>query len=777
MPPGQIDFAQLAQAALSAAKRLVEQWLPDGHREGHEWKARNPTRNDRRIGSFSINLATGAWADFADDAARGGDLVSLYAYLFTGRDQGKAAKELAASLGVDAQPLSEAPASRRAANEGRKRSPTWTPIVPVPEDADPAPVAHPFRGRPERTWAYRNADGRLLGYVYRFRTSDGGKDLIPLVYAASGGQREWRWQQWAQPRPLYGLEHLRADGPVLVVEGEKCVDAAREAIGAAISVVTWPGGGKAVERADWSPLAGRDVVIWPDADAQRDKVSGSVLPEQRQPGMQAASKVAIILGARGARVRLVDIPAPGVKPDGWDVADMVAEGADADQVLAFARRQRQPDAPTRAAQAKGQSAGGEHVEDISERLLVKRGDVQACLANVVAILSGDQRWQGVVAEDQFAVRVVKRRPVPGTDEADLGEWTDIDTSRTIIWLTEHYRVAPSQEIVDRAIDVVARANGYHPVREWLDGLQWDGLDRLDYWLSDFLGVPRTDYARRVGRWFLIAMVARVRSPGAKFDYCLVLEGAQGRRKSSALRALAGEWFSDTELDLTNKDSLSVIRGKWLHEFGELGSIARAESTRQKSFLSRQIDEFRPAYARREIRCPRQLVFAGTTNEWQWQKDPTGGRRFWPVEVVDDIEVDELASVRDQLFAEAQHRWAQGERYWPSSDEQRQLFDPEQLRRESEDPFFDALHGWIEVLNKPEFTLAEAMTEALKLDAGRMTRDVTTRVGMLLKKLGCARLERRNGVSRFVYALPGWSRYMRAQQVSTAEDRDGHALPV
>lgn len=242
-----LDFKVVAEAALAASDRLVPQWLPDGHRAGHEWKARNPRRDDRRIGSFSVNLTTGQWGDFATDDT-GGDLVSLYAYLFTAGDQGEAAKKLAADLRIDA--LTE---SAPAQQTKSKRKPAWDPVVPVPESATPAPIAHPYRGRPKLTWAYRDRDGRLLGYVYRFETSDGGKELIPLVWARNveTGKHEWRWQQWARPRPLYGMEHWVAGRPVLVVEGEKCVDAARSVLGDRFNIVTWPGGGKAVHLADW----------------------------------------------------------------------------------------------------------------------------------------------------------------------------------------------------------------------------------------------------------------------------------------------------------------------------------------------------------------------------------------------------------------------------------------------------------------------------------------------------------------------------------------------
>jgi predicted P-loop ATPase len=271
------------------------------------------------------------------------------------------------------------------------------------------------------------------------------------------------------------------------------------------------------------------------------------------------------------------------------------------------------------------------------------------------------------------------------------------------------------------------------------------------------------------------MCQRVIHPGVKFDYCLVLEGAQGRGKSTVLRILGGEWFSDIELDLSNKDSMSNIRGKWLHEFGEMGSIARAEASRQKSFLSRQVDEFRPSYGRREIRCPRQLAFAGTTNEWQWNKDATGGRRFWPVAVGDQINTAGVAAIRDQLFAEAMHCALAGERYWPDAEEQRTLFDDEQLAREAPEAFCELLAAWLADERQDigdTFTLADAVVKGLHIEARAITRDIQTRVGIALAKLNCERVEKRTGPSRFVYRRP-----TRKVASSQPEGSDAQAVEV
>ena len=395
-----------------------------------------------------------------------------------------------------------------------------------------------------------------------------------------------------------------------------------------------------------------------------------------------------------------------------------------------------------------------------DRLVYKKGEITPCVANVVELLRHSAVYSSAVGYDEFAMRVVKLAATPDHFAApdEVGEWSDTDDTYCAIWLTQKHGLTAGTGLVNEGVNLVARENAFHPVRRYLQALAWDNEPRLDFWLERYLGVPLSDYSRRVASWYLIGMVKRVLEPGCKFDYCLVLEGSQGLQKSTTFRVLGGDWYSDTELDLHNKDAMSNIRGKWVHEFSEMGSIARAEEMRQKSFLSRQVDEFRPTYGRREIRCPRQLVFGGTTNQWQWNKDPTGGRRFWPIEITQLIDVDGLAAARDQLLAEALVRYRAGERCYPDQVEQREWFDPEQLKREAPESFVEILHRWM-VDSSPfwetrsEFTLSEAIMHGLKIEAAKITRDVQTRAGQALFKLECQKIERRHGPSRFVYKRP------------------------
>jgi putative DNA primase/helicase len=772
---GTIDFKGLAAAALGGAERLLASWLPEGRRDGHEWKALNPMRADHSAGSFSINLVTGAWGDFATDD-KGGDLVSLCAYLFHAGNQIDAAYDVAEQVGVTLPPRkskaakrSSSPVKKQEAAElptPKKPRTPWVPILPAPDSATRVPVAHIKRGKPEQTWCYRDAEGRVLGYVWRFVTSDGGKEILPMNWCRNveTGKEDWRGVSFPDPRPLYGLDRLAAkpDATVLIVEGEKCADAGHAALPELV-VMSWPGGGKAVDKADWSPLAGRKVVIWPDCDAQRDKIKQELLPEEKQPGMKAARRIAEIVHALECPLWLVRIPPPGAVVSGWDIADACAEmpepGAVAELMRARLERFHPADTAPDPAESiyTGDSAGAEvdpqAEHDWKSRLLyTKQGELNVCVMNVHDILMHMQPWQGVIAFDEFAQRTVKLKPPPYYGGA-VGEWEGTDDTRTAMWLSRSWRFAASSGIVAEAIETLAKTNIIHPVRDWLRSRPaWDGTSRVEMWLIDYCGVKDTPYVRRLSRYFLIGMIARVMQPGVKFDYCLVLEGEQGKRKSMVVRVLGGEWHGDTDLDLHNKDSMSALRGKWVYEFSEMGAVTRAEATKQKSFLSRQFDEFRPVYGRREICLARQVVFVGTTNEWEWNKDPTGGRRFWPVDCAGEINIEGLQDAREQLFAEALTLYDAGEQFWPTPDEQKELFNPEQLRRELQESLIDALHDWV-WSQVAVFSVADAVMEGLNLKADKLTRDLQTRVGIALRKLGCERVEKRNGMIRYGYKPP------------------------
>lgn len=411
-----------------------------------------------------------------------------------------------------------------------------------------------------------------------------------------------------------------------------------------------------------------------------------------------------------------------------------------------------------------------------DRLIQKRGELSSCLANAELILSHARAWMDVIAYDEFSERTVFRKPLPFDPNGPAeGEWSDHLDVKATIWMQRTWRVEFSPMTVGKAVESMARDRKYHPVREALAKLApWDGVSRNGDWLSDYLGVVKTEYTQLVGKFFLRGMIKRVMEPGCKFDYALVLEGEQGRGKSTVARLLAWHWFCDTDLDLSNKDSLLALPGHWVYEIAELGSLMKAEERKQKSFLSRQEDEFRPPYGQRLIKVPRQNVFIGTTNEEEYLKDATGGRRFWPIMCGDEFNLDGLRDALPQMYAEALADFHAGEKAYPSPEEQNRLFTPEQAKRGMPEPFEDILLDWVENRVAP-FSMAEAITDGLGLTADKMTPSVVTRLGIVLKKIGCGRKEKRLAADpgdRRLYLSPLMADYYKRGTVY-AKDGGNH----
>lgn len=296
----ELDFDEINAAAISHLESLLVGWFPAGRRDGREFKIGGLNGEPGR--SLSINLDTGVWKDF-ESGAGGSDPMSLLAAI-RGVRMLDAAKELAEQLraGITYQ---EAPS-----DSGRPRSNNdeWTALPHAPATAPTPRIKHKRLGQPVRMWRYLDRDGvTVLGYVARFEFTEDGelkKDVMPISWCRhEDGRESWRMKAFIKPRPLYGLDRLTAqpDAPVLIVEGEKCADI--EVPGWVL--VSWPGGCKAVHLADWSVLAHRRVWVWPDAD---------------EPGMSAARSII----EKCPWVEIINPPEG--KPDGWDIADAVAEG-------------------------------------------------------------------------------------------------------------------------------------------------------------------------------------------------------------------------------------------------------------------------------------------------------------------------------------------------------------------------------------------------------------------------------------------------------------------
>jgi predicted P-loop ATPase len=331
----------------------------------------------------------------------------------------------------------------------------------------------------------------------------------------------------------------------------------------------------------------------------------------------------------------------------------------------------------------------------------EEGRIIPCYENVALYLENSTEWNGVLGYNEFTAGYFVLKPPPAPVTANAGsEIEDHFDTELVRWL-ERRKLMVKPDLVRRVVDLIARRNSYHPVRDYLETLPaWDGVPRISTWLIDYCGVESSNsnpngYAMAVGEKFLISAVKRIMHPGAKCDSMLVLEGRQGIGKSTVPRILAGdEWFSDQLADMGSKDASLQLRGLWIVELSELDVLNRAELARAKAFLTQQIERFRLPYGRRVVQVPRQCVFVGTTNSDSWLKDETGGRRFWPVRC-QRIDVEALRRDRNQLWAEVLHHFRSGATWWLDDAQIVQDAVEEQRKRYQADIWQEQIASWLE----------------------------------------------------------------------------------
>ena len=375
------------------------------------------------------------------------------------------------------------------------------------------------------------------------------------------------------------------------------------------------------------------------------------------------------------------------------------------------------------------------------------------LYNALVAMETDARLIGIVAFNQMLQAEILMA-LPDRGAIEPRPIIDADVGLIQRHLQELGLRRISRETVHQAVEISARKHAFHPVRDYLSGLKWDGKARLATWMSEYLGVKRVDdnpYDERVGMMFLISMVARIFRPGCQADYMVVLEGAQGILKSTACRALGGQWFSDHLPEISaGKDVSQHLRGKWLIEVSEMHAMSRTETTLLKSFISRTTERYRPSYGRKEVIEERQCVFIGTTNRDTYLRDETGGRRFWPM-LTNKIKIAELTANRDQLFAEAVALYRKGTPWWPDQEFERKFAAPEQAARYEADAWEDPVREFLKT--KRRTTVMAVARGCLEFTNDRLGTADQRRITAVLTDLKWHRGKRGNNGERFWVPKP------------------------
>ncbi|WP_051505646.1 VapE domain-containing protein [Mesorhizobium sp. WSM2561] len=350
-----------------------------------------------------------------------------------------------------------------------------------------------------------------------------------------------------------------------------------------------------------------------------------------------------------------------------------------------------------------------------------------------------------VAFDEFTQTVLATHPLPWDKLGSFPrQWTELDTIHCQLSVQALF-VKPGKETVHDAVAIIANKHKRHQVREYLNALQWDGVQRLPQLASRYFGTPDTSYASIIMTKFMIGAVARIMHPGSKMGSVIILEGKQGTGKSKAIAAIAGpDWFTDELPDLHTKDAAIQLAGKWIIEVSELSALKRSDVETIKKFMDRSTDRYRAPYEKIAADHLRQCVFVATTNDENYLKDQTGNRRFWPL-ACGTIDVEAIKRDRDQLWAEALTRYRNGERWWLENDETK-LAEIEQEERRETDPWEDRISAHVAALNGLPTTFAQ-ICFVLNIPFERLNSTVNKRVAQCLKRSGYVRRQVRNGEFR------------------------------
>jgi len=711
----QTDFKELNQILLAQVRDLLPQWLPGGKFIGDEYVCSDITGGSGN--SLSFNTKKGYGADF-ESGEKFGDMISLYATI-NRLSQGEARLSLLDKYDA------VAPAKR-------KPTPSSNPDIGKPPKGATRPsFRHYIFGPATKIWHYMGPDSETYFYVARYDKA-GKKHFVPWSWDFK--KKMWANKHFPKPRPLYNLPDFKKKPtkPILIVEGEKAADAAMITVGDRYVVTTWPCGSNSWQYADWDPCNGRDILFWPDAD---------------EAGIKCGKQISTLLLKIAKEVKLLDVS--DIKEKGWDAADAKFEFSDfvqwakkrvdvivsdkQAQVLHIVKAPPEIPPPMPLDLDKfdiGSDEPDPHLVqkqlDRTERLRLEvnsNGTPISNIDNVLRVLHADTA-EPFVWFDTFHSKLFTNFCKDG-----IKEWSDSDEINLTTYFQRELGMRTLKEtVLHSGIISYAYAHKKNEVHDYINSLSWDKVPRIKRFFHDYVGTDNSLYIQGASMNFWISLVARAFVPGCKVDTMIILEGEQGTLKSTLLSAIGGKWFGELNENIQTKDFFLALQGKLLIEISELDAFSKAEVSAIKKVISTCTDRFRVPFGRNTQDYPRQCVFAGSTNENAYLRDPTGARRFWPIKI-GDIKIDLVLRDRDQFFAEAAHYFHGGSKWWEMPDEVKAI----QASRRQADAWEPTILPWLE--GRKIVTITEVLTDCLGVEIPQFDTMKQRRVGSVLRANG------------------------------------------
>jgi predicted P-loop ATPase len=478
---------------------------------------------------------------------------------------------------------------------------------------------------------------------------------------------------------------------------------------------------------DLSPLKNRDVLLWPTADDD-----GSIyMATLGRHIYDIAKRVRVLMPQRS---------------DGWNIAAAVREGWDAQKIVEWGQKNVRaiaaPQTPKTEILAPSDPESDYSGGSPPQSALVSwqdlglaqdsKGVPHATIANASLILQLHPEFRNKLWLDSFRDKIY--HCMHGAPR----QWTDADTRKVCVWIQQQMNLPKMHlQLIQEAVLHAAESNARNSLTDWLDSLEWDGIERLDSWLFDCLGVDHDEYTAAVARNWPVSMVARAYKPGCKVDTMPVLEGPMGVRKSTFLDVLASPWYAALSTAFGDKDFLQAIQGRWLVEIPDMTGFGRREHTQILAAITTRVDVYRRSYGRHTEEHPRVTVFAATSETDEYLQDRRGRRRYWPLRC-GAIDLDALHEQRPQIFAEAVAKYRAGNTWY----EMPAQADEEQAQRAQEDLWTDRILDYADRMRveTPSIAITSQflLTQAIELPIGKQGQAEKLRITRIMREGGWIR---------------------------------------